>query len=337
MISQKESMMRVYDRAKQYVSVAAVLALAACANASQVGSLAPHAGAARSWMKAGVTSATNLLYVSNASNVTVYDYNNGQNVTQVGTLTGFSSPQGMCTDKSGNVWIADYDTRTMFEYAHGGTSPITKITPKEGYPYACAVDKTTGNLAVSYWHPNGHFRDYGEVVVYPKATGHGVQYGPPTGFYRSYFLTYDDSSNLFTTGYECGYYECYNVKQAAPLFELPAGGTQFVQLSGAQRQVNISALVWVNPNFLMGTGKSGPKGAGAVKVQVTGQQAKVVAKVPFAQTFLTYGFTVRAGQVIVPDYAGNVVRVYTLADGSLVSSFTDGVFQPFATVVSQGK
>jgi hypothetical protein len=329
--------MRISDRAARYVALLGLLSITACANGSQTSPAALLGGSAHSWMSPRAAASTNLLYVSNASNVTVYDYNNGQNVTLVGTLTGFSSPQGMCTDKNGNVWIADYNTRTMFEYAHGGTSPIAHITPKEGFPYACAVDRTTGNLAVSYWHPNGHYRNYAEVVVYQNATGHGAEYGPPTGFYRSYFLTYDDSGNLFTTGFECGYYECYNAKQNVPLFELKAGGAQFLQLGGAARQSNVSGLVWVNPSFLMGTGKSGPKGAGAVKVQVTGDQAKVVAKVPFAQTFLTYGFTVRAGQIIVPDYAGNTVRIYTLATGALVSSFTDSVFQPFATVVSQAK
>ena len=71
-----------------------------------------------------------LLYVSNqgTGNVTVYTYLNGGGLVLVGTLTGFSRPTGMCTDNLGNVWILDYGTRKIFEYAHGGTNPIFKIT-----------------------------------------------------------------------------------------------------------------------------------------------------------------------------------------------------------------
>jgi hypothetical protein len=311
-------------------------------------------GASDSWMRPEAKASSSLLYVSNASNVTVYQYNNGQDITLVGTLTGFNSPQGLCTDRRGDVWVSDYGSRTMYEFAHGGTTPIATITVNGGFPFACAVDPT-GKLAVSYWYPNAHFYNYAAVVVYPPGSTNGTSYGPPRGFYRSYFLTYDNDGNLFTNGVECGSNDClrtvmptcravivsetelgcYNTKTNNPLFELAAGGTQFVQLRGANRQQNISGLVWVNPSFLMGTGKSGTKGVGAVKVQVTGNQAKLVGKVAFSETFLTYGFTVRAGQVIVPDFAGNAVRIYNLSNGSLVSSFTDGLSQPFSTVVSQ--
>jgi hypothetical protein len=311
----------------------ALLAAAGCTGTPSSMSQA-FDGVSRSGMRGETKSATALLYVSNVSNVTVYQYNQGQNVTLVGTLTGLTSPEGLCTDQSGDVWVSDYQSRNMYEFAHGGTTPIATISVKEGYPYACAVDHG-GNLAVSYWHPNGHFRDYGEVVVYPPGSTKGHSYGPPTGFFRSYFLTYDNNGNLFTTGLECGYYECYNAQTKIPMFELAAGGSGFVQLTGAQRQQSISGLVWVNPSFLMGTGKYGTKGVGAVKVQVSGNVAKVVGKVAFSQTFLTYGFTVRAGQVIVPDFAANVVRIYNLSDGSLVSSFTDGLSQPFSAVISQ--
>jgi hypothetical protein len=317
-------------------STMAAVILSACAGSGSPVALTT-ASAAKSWMNPAGTKVSNLLYISNASNVTVYSYSKGSDVTQVGTLTGFASPQGMCADQAGDVWIADYDSRTMFEYAHGATAPMTKITAKTGFPYACAIDNATGNLAVSYWHPNGHFRNYGDVVVYAPGAQTGKSYGPYTGFYRSYFLAYDDNSNLFTNGFECGYSECYRSQRYIPLYELPAGASQFVRLKGGKQQRNISALVWVNPSLLMGTGTSGSKAASAVKLQITAGRAKSVGKVLFDQTFLTYGFTVRAGLVVVPDFAGNIVRIYNLSDGSLVSSFTQGLSQPFDAVISQTK
>jgi hypothetical protein len=331
----------------------ALLAATGCASPPTSMAQSPD-GASRSWIRPDAKTASSLLYVSNVSNVTVYQYSNGQNVTLVGTLTGFTSPQGLCTDRAGDVWVSDYGSRTMYEFAHGGTTPIATITVNGGFPFACAVDHT-GRLAVSYWYPNAHFYNYAAVVVYPPGSTKGTSYGPPRGFYRSYFLAWDKDGDLLTNGVECGSSDCsrtamprcravivretesgcQNTETNNPLFELAAGGTQFVQLRGANRQRNIAGLVWVNPSFLMGTGKSGAKGVGALKVQVSANQAKVVGQFAFSQTFLTYGFTVRAGQVIVPDFAANVVRIYNLSDGSLVSSFAQGLSQPFSAVISQ--
>jgi hypothetical protein len=78
-----------------------------------------------SWMEASAKSGQ-LLYISDytASNVTVYRYPAG---ALVGTLTGFDAPQGECVDSSGNVWITNSGTSQLFEYAHGGTSPIATL------------------------------------------------------------------------------------------------------------------------------------------------------------------------------------------------------------------
>jgi hypothetical protein len=319
--------------AERSVSVALLAAmLAGCAGTSQT---TPARNATlTSVMSPAASEQQSLLYVSNATNVTVYTYHNGSDITQVGTLTGFTSPEGMCTDKAGDVWINDYSSRNTYEYAHGGSEPIFTIAPKVGYPYACAVDDATGNLAISYEHPNGHFRNYALVVVYPPGSTVGTAYIPKTGFYRSYFLAYDNQSNLYSTGNACGYSDCYR-EAYIRLFKLAPGQANFKLVQGAARQSAPSAIAWVNPSFLMGSGKSGDGGAQALKIQVTGNRSTVVGKVNFAQTFLTYGFSMRAGLVIVPDYAANAVQIYNLQDGSLVNSFTQGLSQPFSAVVSQ--
>ena len=306
--------------------------LAACAGPSQTAPV--HNGVLTSVMSPAASKSSSLLYVSNASNVTVYTYENGGGIILVGTLTSFTSPGGMCTDNAGNVWITDYTSRNVYEYAHGGTAPIATITAKLGFPYACAVDSATGNLAVSYEHPYGHFRSYAEVVVYAPGANTGPSYAPKTGFYRAYFLSYDDKSNLYATGQACGYDECYRDAYIR-LFQLGSRKKMFEVVAGEARQSAPSAIVWVNPSFLMGNGKSGDGGAQALKIQVTGKRATIVGDVNFAQTFLTYGFSRRADRVIVPDYAANAVQIYNLQDGSLVNSFTEGLNQPFSAVVSQ--
>jgi len=305
--------------------------LAGCAGPSPTAP--PHDVPLASVMSPTASQQPSLLYVSNASNVTVYTYNNGNGIKQVGTLTGFTSPGGMCTDNAGNVWITDYYSRKVYEYAHGGSAPIATLTQHLGYPYACAVDNATGNLAVSYEHPDGHYRDYAEVLIYGKGSKFGSPYGPKNGFYRAYFLAYDDQSNLYTTGNACGDYQCYFASYLH-LFKLARGQSMFKIVLGV-RQSAPSTIAWVNPFFLMGTGSSGNSSVQALKIQVAGYRATVTGKLPFAQTFLTYGFTRRASLVIVPDFAANAVQIYRLSDGSLVSTFTQGLDQPFSAVVSE--
>lgn len=316
---------------RSIATVALVALLADCAGPLQT--MPARAGVSASAMSPAASKQSTLLYVSNVSNVTVYTYNNGSGINQVGTLTGFTSPGGMCTDNAGNVWITDYYSRKVYEYAHGGSTPIATITQHLGYPYACVVDAATGNLAVSYEHPNGHFRDYAEVLVFAPGSKSGVSYGPKNGFYRAYFLMYDGQSNLFATGVACGSYGCARAGYIH-LFKLARGQSTFRPVLGA-RQSAASAIVWVDPFFLMGTGHSGNGGAQALKVQVNGDRATVIGTVPFAQTFLTYGFARRAKLVIVPDFAANAVQIYHLLDGSFFSSFTEGLNQPFSAVVSQ--
>ncbi|MGB8519613.1 MAG: hypothetical protein WCD38_05560, partial [Candidatus Tumulicola sp.] len=137
-----------------------------------------------SWMAPQAQKAASLLYVSNwgTSDVTVYTYANGGGLVLVGTLTGFSLPGGLCTDSTGNVWIPDTSGRRVFEYAHGGTKPIQTIQLSTGYPYACAVDSATGNIAVSSAHPNGKYQAYSIVDVFSKGSRRPARYSTLHGF-----------------------------------------------------------------------------------------------------------------------------------------------------------
>src|SRR5580692_2300582 len=71
-----------------------------------------------SWMSPA--AAGPLLYVSDigAEDVDVFSYPGGK---QVGTLTGFSEPAGLCTDRKGDVFVVDSGNDRILEYAHGGT------------------------------------------------------------------------------------------------------------------------------------------------------------------------------------------------------------------------
>src|SRR5262249_47577682 len=135
----------------------------------QTSAIATHAAGRKSWILPEAKKRK-LLYVADAqtADVYVYEYPNGK---LVGTLTGFQEAQGECADAKGDVFItvpSPYSASSeILEYAHGGTEPIATFSDP-GYgeePWSCAVDPTTGNLAVT----NVDFSHYysSNLVVYP--------------------------------------------------------------------------------------------------------------------------------------------------------------------------
>ena len=104
---------------------------------------------------------------------------------------------GICSDTSGNVWIivADDNHRTAYEYAHGGTTPIATIHilhSRSGN--ACAIDPTSGNLAIITGDRLG--RNFADVYA-------GAREGKPASYQIPFTPTaciYDDGGNLFVDG-----------------------------------------------------------------------------------------------------------------------------------------
>lgn len=133
-----------------------------------------------------------LLYVSypGAGAVAVYTFPGGK---FVGTLTGLSSPEWLCSDGSGNVWIPNAGAGTLVEYAHGGSQPIGTLSVPKGEPGDCSVDPVTGDIAVTgYNYTFNH-----TFLVYPHGQGTPVKHRVnflPTG------VAYDDHGNLFIDG-----------------------------------------------------------------------------------------------------------------------------------------
>ncbi|HEV3090318.1 MAG TPA: hypothetical protein VGX91_02625 [Candidatus Cybelea sp.] len=142
-----------------------------------------------------------LLYASTQSgNLYVTTFPQGKYVGIVGVSGG--SPIAICSDKHGNVFVPvqTVSSGTIYEFAHGGTSPIDTLSDPQP-PMGCSVDPTTGNLAVA----NGK---YG-LAVYADAQGQPTMYDV-----AAWACTYDDKGNLFIDS-------AYNV---ATLYELPKDG-----------------------------------------------------------------------------------------------------------------
>jgi hypothetical protein len=159
-----------------------------------------HADHHHSWMKP-TSSSQNLLYVSSVNGkIYVYTYPQGK---LTGTLTGLLGPIGECVDSAGNVFIvaaanASYQASTIYEYAHGGTTPVATLSD-QGAGFGCAVDPATGNLAVANISDQENPKNpgYGDVAVYAGAQGSATMYY--SSAYSSFgdFPGYDNKSNLY--------------------------------------------------------------------------------------------------------------------------------------------
>jgi hypothetical protein len=149
----------------------------------------------RSRMLANAVSSE-LLYVSDVGVNDVYVYTYPAR-TLVGTLTGFKEPQGMCTDRQGDVWIANTQKSQLVEYVHGGTQPIATLADPNAYPVGCAVDAHGNLAATNIVTANG---GAGNVAWYAHAAGKPAIIASPS-FAEVYFAGFDASGNLFVDGW----------------------------------------------------------------------------------------------------------------------------------------
>ncbi len=166
-----------------------------------------------------------LLYVSDGvSKVYVYTYPRGR---LEGTLTGFIYPGGECVDSAGDVFITassdpSVSSSTIYEYAHGGTTPIATLNDP-GVARGCAVDPTTGNLAVANTVDDSNpYGKYGDVAVYAEAQGSPTVYYSSQFYFR--FCGYDNQGNLYLSASN-GYYG-----NEAQLVGLASGSSYFEQI-----------------------------------------------------------------------------------------------------------
>ena len=117
-----------------------------------------------------------------------------------GTLSNPEYANGDCVDNAGNVFVVNFGTSSggggdVVEYAHGGTTPIKTLTYPNAYLNGCAVDPTTGNLAVTDYRPSNGNRGKGGVLIYPSASGTPTKYVDP-GMADYGYCAYDSAGNL---------------------------------------------------------------------------------------------------------------------------------------------
>jgi hypothetical protein len=182
-----------------------------------------------SWMLPGA-KGKDLAYVGVAGGAYVLSYPGGK---LLGDIGGLSLAIRLCGDTEGNVYVVTGLSApgTIYEYAHGGSQPIKTLSDPYGDPWDCAVDPTTGNLAVT--NQLGPQEGHGNVVVYPNGTGAGQVYSD-TNVISFLFCGYDNQGDLFVdaTGTE------------TPFLELPKGAAAFTAISLPKHLVQGTSVQW---------------------------------------------------------------------------------------------
>lgn len=233
--------------------------------------IAKHANRDGAWM---LPEAKNedLLYIATGDNVYVASYPDGK---PMGAL--FVVGYGLCSDKDGDVFIATSDYEIL-EYAHGGTWPIQKLHAGD-IPVGCAVDPTTGNLAVTQEGSGA-----GEVAIFPNAHEPSTWYFDPN-IYTYGLCGYDGGGNLFVDGNGTGNY----------LAELPKGSSTFINYSlsfGYDAfggiQLDGKHITLSNPTkhevYRLKFGRSSFKVTGTTRI--TGWNNGYSGQLPYIQTWL---------------------------------------------------
>lgn len=146
-----------------------------------------------SWMLPEAKAQT-LLYSADFEVVDVYTYPKGK---LVGQLTGFQELAGLCSDRMGNVYAVNSADFQLLEYAHGGTSPIATISNGRQYPFSCAVDWETGQLAVSNFGTTSSRYYSLSIFATPSAA---PQYYDDPAVAEAYYISYGPHGRIFFDG-----------------------------------------------------------------------------------------------------------------------------------------
>ena len=314
--------------------LAVSILLAGCAGGA-ASTPAAIGGPSASWMGSGAAQHT-LLYVSQGNGVVnVYRY---WQQTLEGVLTGFTTPLGECVDASGDVYIADYDAKKVFEYAHGAKTALRTINTQPYRPHGCAVDYASGDLAVANWASGDSGGGAGSIAVYRHGTGTPTIFNDPTlSHFRS--CSYDGAGNLLATnGDDFG--SSYG---SARFAYLPNGGKTLVPIelpgpSSSWKWISVENLQWDGSDWVVNSEGS------LYRESVSGSLAQFEGLTPLYDAPGTVGpvwlyapkpggtATQLAGGWI--QRSGSGVGIWRYPAGSLIASVTKGVFQPSGVTIS---
>jgi hypothetical protein len=161
-------------------------------------------------------------YFSSFGNGSLSEFDYPKSESQIGQITGVNEAQGECTKGARTFWVVASGAVDVEEFKAGGTTPIATRSVTAGAPAGCAIDPTTGDLAVT-------IISNGDVVLFKPGSSAGSAL--PSGLVEAFLDGYDARGNLFVDG--------FNSSAAFQLVELPKGSSTFENISGVSPDGNI--------------------------------------------------------------------------------------------------
>jgi hypothetical protein len=216
----------------------------------------------------------------------ILSYPQGKLVGQIAT-----GGAAVCSDGQGNVFISAVEGDLVYEYAHGGTTPIATLTLPGDQAFGCAVDPMTNNLAVV-------FGDSG-VAVYSNESGSPTVYASKL---EASYCGYDNAGNLFVSG--------YNV-QAHAISELPQGKANFTVLSVNGKLGTPGQVQW-DGTYMAYEARGSVPAISIARLSISGYVATVVSKTSFRGTMREAAQSwIYQGNILLP-YGKKAVKVNKL-------------------------
>jgi hypothetical protein len=264
-----------------------------------------------------------LLYLTSyaESAVKTYDW---PGLEQSQKLKGFTHELGLCTDKKGNVFVANTNANNVVEYAHGGKKPIATLN-EDGYqPDSCAVDPVSGDLAVT----NLAYYKYGSgmanLVIFRHATGHPQPYTIPT-IYAYYMCGYDGRGNLIVDGYGYG-------SHGAPGFAiLPHGAQHLQKLTLNPEPAAPGGIQWDGKYWAIGDAYST-----IYRFDVTGSKGTKVGTTTLAESSTVFEFFISGDRIVAPEHETGKVQIFPYPGGGAPVGTIRGLNLPFGATISRG-
>lgn len=294
-----------------------------------------HINRSASWMLPQAKS-DDLLYVSYPQGPSVYVYSYPK-VQEVGEIKGFTSgfdPQGLCSDRSGNIFVTAVGpggyASAIYKYAHGEATPVVTLSDP-AWIGGCAIDPSTGDLAVTNISTNGAVGN-GDVLIYPSASGTPTVYDDSS--VRSFlFCAYDTHGDLFSTTGDAG--------GGQSLLELHQGTANFTSIL-IDKSFPMLSVQWVNGGLAIDEATASKHGPATVyQLQVSGSSATVIGSTVLrSRRNLNYRGDAQywvQGNTIIAPYAHGGAALWRYPEGGLPKKATQSGYAAFGVAVSLAK
>jgi hypothetical protein len=251
-------------------------------------------------------SGKNLLYASSTTNCNVYvfTYPRGKLIQTLNVCAlGFGPAFGLCSDRGGDVFMAMGEGFSIFEFAHGGASPIAQLEEGSLLPFGCAVDPKTGDLGVA--------SATGDVAIFKNASGTPQIYSL-AGVAEFFFCTFDDRGNLFVDG--------ERNDDSFALAELPKNGKALREITLSGNVGSGFALQWDGRDIAIGTTQASNEFV-LDRIRVSGSVAKVVGTTTLASAPNSppFQFWIQGGTIVQPESGNTEIGLWNYPRGGAQS------------------